>query len=343
MKITRQQLRKLINEAMIKPGIPNVPSEEAQGKIDDLARQEEFQASADSMADVFGYPEGQSYSADLRTYDQFGRLGASISVMRELGTKYADAETHGEPEEYYIRRDALRKAAEICDSFDMSMVKPLIDAFTDAANDYERAYMKRLIGASPRFEYEAYDIAGRISLKSHKLDFDKKENYSNLYDGTYINETRIKPSIPNIPSDDSYIKIDDLARGATTKLDADSMAGAFGYPEDRSYSEDLRIYDEAGMPTLETVSVYRHPSNIEIVIPQELVDDVIDAHRESQTMGWPAASVFREAAIRVFHHVENETKRIAGNDKNVYEYGLAVRGYRADEYQAAMEAVGEYL
>ena len=329
---------------MIKPGIPNVPSAEAQGKIDDLARQEEFQSSADSMADVFGYPEGQSYSADLRTYDQFGRQGASISVMRELGTKYADAETHGDPEEYYIRRDALKKAAEICDSFHMSMVKPLIDAFTDAANDYERVTMARAGRLKqPVFEYEAYDIAGRIALKSHKLDFSKGENYSNLFEGAYINETRIKPSIPNIPSDDSYIKIDDLARGVTTKLDADSMAGAFGYPEDRSYSEDLRIYDEAGMPTLETVSVYRHPSNIEIVIPQSLVDDVIDAHRESQTMGWPAVSVFREAAIRVFNHVENETKRIAGNDKNVYEYGLAVRGYRADEYQAAMEAVGEYL
>ena len=155
-------------------------------------------------------------------------------------------------------------------------------------------------------------------------------------------ETRIKPNIPNIPSDDAYIKIDDLARGASTKPDADSLAGAFGYPEDRSYSDDLRIYDSAGMPTLETVSVYRHP-NIEIAIPEELVDDVIDAHMTAQTGGFAAANVFREAALRAFHYVEDETKRIAGYDKNVREYGLAVRGYRADEYQAAMEAVGEYL
>ncbi len=74
-----------------------------------------------------------------------------------------------------------------------------------------------------------------------------------------------------------------------------------------------------------------------------MVDDVIDSHLKVETGGWPAASIFREAAIRVFHHVENETKRIAGNDKNVREYGLAVRGYRADEYSAAMNAVGEYL
>ena len=180
MKITRRKLRKLINEAMIKPGIPNVPSAEAQGKIDDLARAEEFQASADSMADVFGYPQDQNYSEDLMKYDQFGRQGASIPVMRELGTKYAEAEEHGDPEEYYFRRSALRKAAEICDSFDMSMVKLLIDAFTEGANDYEKASMAQ-IGRPPRFEYEAYNIAGLISLKSHKLDFNKGEHYSDLY------------------------------------------------------------------------------------------------------------------------------------------------------------------
>ena len=337
---------------MIKPGIPNVPSDDAMSKIDMMARSEDLRPDADAVAGAFGYPEGQSYSDDLKSYDDSGRLGASISVMRELGTKYADAESHGEPEEYYIRRDALKKAAEICDSFDMSMVRPLIDAFTDAANDYERATNARAGRLrQPEFEYEAYDIAGRISLKSDKLDFGLGQNYADLYDGTYINETRIKPNIPNIPSGDAYTKIDDLARGNTTKPDADSLAGAFGYPEDRSYSDDLRTYDRAGMPTLETVSVYRHP-NIEIAIPHELVDDVIDAHQAilKQPGGQifigsasRSGAVFREAAIRVFHHVENETKRIAGNDKNVYEYGLAVRGYRADEYQAAMNAVGEYI
>ena len=155
-------------------------------------------------------------------------------------------------------------------------------------------------------------------------------------------ETTIKPSIPNIPSGEAYTKIDDLARQEEFQPSADSLAGAFGYPEDRSYSDDLRTYDRAGMPTLETVSVYRHP-NIEIAIPEELVDDVIDAHLAAQTGGFAAVNVFREASLRVFHYIEDETKRIAGYDKNVYEYGLAVRGYRADEYQAAMNAVGEYL
>jgi hypothetical protein len=342
MKITRKQLRKLIAEHMTKPNIPNIPSGDAYVKIEDLARDEDSRASADSLAGTFGYPEDRSYSDDLHTYDESGRLGGDIHEMRELGHSYAASESHGEPEEYYIRRDALENAAKICDSYKMSMVKPLIDAFTEAANDYEKT-RQRIKGQPVDFEYEAYDIAGRISLRSDKLDFGlNSELYSDLYDGT-INETTIKPNIPNVPSDDAYTKIDDLARSEEMRSSADSLAGAYGYPEDLSYSDDLRTYDDANMPTMETVSVYRHP-NLEIAIPRELVDNVIDAHLAfKKTGGFPGSSIFRQAAIRVFHYVEDETKRIAGEDKNVYEYGLAVRGYRADEYEAAMMAVGEHL
>ena len=175
---------------MIKPGIPNVPSDDAMTKIDMMARSEDMQPDADSIAGAFGYPEDKSYSADLKLYDDSGRLGNAIDQMRELGTKYADAETHGEPEEYYFRRDALKKAAEICDSFDMSLVKPLIDSFVDAANDYEEKRRKRMglpdpfgVGRPNRFRYEAYDIAGRIALKSDKLDYNERGRwYPNLYD-----------------------------------------------------------------------------------------------------------------------------------------------------------------
>ena len=185
MKVTRKQLRKLIAEHMIKPGIPNVPSDEAIIKIDDLARQDDFQLDADALAGAFGYPEDQSYSADLRAYDDSGRLGHAIDQMRALGTKYADAETHGEPEEYYFRRSALKNAAKICDSFDMSMVKPLIDTFTDAANDYEKEFYARFPLRDSNtfpFKHEAYDIAGRISLHSDKVASTYGDaNYSDLY------------------------------------------------------------------------------------------------------------------------------------------------------------------
>ena len=185
MRITRKQLRKLIAEHMIKPGIPNVPSDEAIVKIDDLARQDDFQSDADSLAGAFGYPEDQSYSADLRAYDDSGRLGHAIDQMRALGTKYADAESHGEPETYYFKRSALKNAAKICDSFDMSMVKPLIDTFTNAANDYEESAAARIGKTNALgnpYRHEAYDIAGRIALHSDKVASTYGDaNYSDLY------------------------------------------------------------------------------------------------------------------------------------------------------------------
>jgi len=177
MKITRSQLRKLIAEHMIKPSIPNVPSAEAQGKIDDLARQEEFEADADSLAHAFKYPEDRSYSADLRSYDRIHPRDLrddNIPVMKELGKEYAAAAskiaTKGKPMEYYLKRKALIKAANICDIFydyDMSLITPLIDAFTDGANDYERAAAAR-IGLQPRFNYRNYEIANDISIHSNK-------------------------------------------------------------------------------------------------------------------------------------------------------------------------------
>ena len=69
MKITRRQLRRLINEVRTKPNIPNIPGDDALGKVDSLARQKESQPSADSLAGAFGYPEDRSYSADLKSYD----------------------------------------------------------------------------------------------------------------------------------------------------------------------------------------------------------------------------------------------------------------------------------
>jgi len=167
---------------MIKPAPPpKLSSDRGLGNLDDMVRDPKYRDEYDDVARTLGYPEDRSYADDLRAYDDSGRLGHAIDQMRTLGKRYADAETHGDPEEYYFRRSALRNAARICDSFDMSMVKPLIDTFTEAANDYEKA-SSEFAGAQPRFEYEAYDIAGRIALHSDKLDYGEKENYSDLYE-----------------------------------------------------------------------------------------------------------------------------------------------------------------
>ena len=196
MKLTRKQLRKLINETMIKPGIPNIPSVDALGKIDSLARSEDLQADADALAGAFGYPEDQSYSADLRAYDDIGRLGRDIDQMHALGKKYADSFSHDDPydlqggEGRYFRRAALKKAAMICDSFDMSLVKLLIDNFTDGANDYQRS-SAALTGSQPRL-YEPVRMADEITrtgqmeakLQSNRGKFSpdiQNKDYKDLY------------------------------------------------------------------------------------------------------------------------------------------------------------------
>ena len=189
MKMTRTKLRKFIAEHMTKPSAPSmINSDRALGNLDDMVRDPKYRDEYDEVAKTLGYPEDRSYADDLKSYDDSGRLGPAISQMRTLGEKYAEGDHHKESEGYYFnKRSALKKAAAICDSFDMSIVKVLIDAFTEGANDYERKVAKHMglsspfgVGRPNRYQHEAYDLAGRIALSSHKLDL-SKENYSDLY------------------------------------------------------------------------------------------------------------------------------------------------------------------
>ena len=164
MKITRRQLRRLI-ETRIKPEIPSIPSGDNYIKIDDLARTSGTNASADIIAQTFGYPSDRIYSDDLYTYDESGQFGKDMQRMRELGAKYADADTHGEPDEYYIRKEARQEASRICDSYENSrewtdhgnLLKVLVGAFTDGANEYE---INR--DPSSTFRYNISDIAWHL-------------------------------------------------------------------------------------------------------------------------------------------------------------------------------------
>lgn len=122
-----------------------------------------------------------------------------------------------------------------------------------------------------------------------------------------ISEVRIKPSIPNVPSDDALGKIDSLARGETTKSSADVMAQTFGYPEDKRYSEDLKAYDDVSM-----IPGTEHIKNI-------MVQDVIDVYDEEahnfsldkhiyNAMNNKSADEFdiylKRLAHKVFQHVQ---------------------------------------
>jgi len=68
-----------------------------------------------------------------------------------------------------------------------------------------------------------------------------------------IIEHMTKPRIPNLPmgsEDEVLSKLDSHARYADkmSRIQADSLAAAFDYPEDRSYSDDLQLYDASASP-----------------------------------------------------------------------------------------------
>jgi len=174
-------------------------------------------------------------------------------------------------------------------------------------------------------------------------------------------ETTIKPTIPNVPSEDALGKIDSFAREKKMQPDADAFAGSFGYPEDRSYVEDLATYDAAGRETFDTPLIRLAPANPDdhynrrveqVPIPHELVDEVIRRYERvieleaqgirSYDMGRDAHT-FRKAAFDIYSHIDGylESKYGGGYQLDTYGYEGA-SGYRAEDYNRAMEHFGEY-
>tara|TARA_B100000424_G_scaffold245945_1_gene217240 strand:- start:581 stop:1141 length:561 start_codon:yes stop_codon:yes gene_type:complete len=174
-------------------------------------------------------------------------------------------------------------------------------------------------------------------------------------------EVTIKPSIPNIPSDDSYAKIDKLARDPEYQHMADSMADALGYPEDRSYIEDLKTYEIAGRETFDSVYVKPLGDDQEVLtipIPYELTDKLIGAHEDLEkaeskyTPGlMPDSDVrsaghkLRAAGMDIFRHIHDHLDDKYGRDNyDIYGYGgEGAQGYRGDKYGKAMERMGEFF
>lgn len=100
MKITRKQLRKMINEAVIlehrtKPSIPGLESDDHIEKIDTLARGEDTRDMSDVMADTFGY--SGSYSSDLNAYDNIAPLRITALVSPAYDPDYPNPPHPEEP------------------------------------------------------------------------------------------------------------------------------------------------------------------------------------------------------------------------------------------------------
>ena len=75
MKITRRQLRKLINEIRVKPGGDMDPEhvEKITSMID--TGDEDYIAQADELASMVGHDAGDSFSQALKRYDQVSVIG----------------------------------------------------------------------------------------------------------------------------------------------------------------------------------------------------------------------------------------------------------------------------
>ena len=153
----------------------------------------------------------------------------------------------------------------------------------------------------------------------------------------------IKPSIPGLDPD-SYGKALDLARhkDPAVQQQVDDLADAMGY--EGNFSGDIGAYDDP--VTRETVGVGANNIEKEVVIPRQLVDAVVDAHQLILKVGetdpndpdYDLTYDFKDAAQEIFSHIERDVQ-----PDHVYSYGLKTRGYRAKEYNDAMNAVGEYL
>ena len=174
-------------------------------------------------------------------------------------------------------------------------------------------------------------------------------------------ETTIKPTIPNVPSEELLGRIDNFARDEEMQPDADAFAGSFGYPEDRSYVDDLKTYDAAGRVTFDTPLISLAPeytgdrtntSVEQVPIPYELVDEVIRRYKRvielenqgirSYDMGRDAHT-FRKAAYAIYSHIDEYLDNKYGDEYQLDTYGYeGASGYRAEDYNKAMEHFGEY-
>jgi len=175
----------------------------------------------------------------------------------------------------------------------------------------------------------------------------------------HLIETTIKPSISNVPSEDLLGKIDNYAREPEMQPDADSFAGSFGYPDDRSYVEDLKTYDTAGREVFDSVNVkplgQTEAEVVTVPIPYELADSVIEAYEVvsgleassgfSGTNAQNSSWALRTAAINIFRHIHDYLDGKYGRDNyDIYSYGaMGAQGYRVDEYEKAMQKAGEYI
>lgn len=157
-----------------------------------------------------------------------------------------------------------------------------------------------------------------------------------------FHEHRIKPSIPDLESDDHIKKIDALARGENTRDMADVMADTYGYTG--SYSSDLDDYDNIA-PLRMSIWISKTPYDPndrsfthEFVIPHHLVDELIEEHNNVQS--YNVSGLIVTAGKIEDHIMADLAHQFPGHV--IDEFTPDIKGYRADEYRSAWYEAMEY-
>jgi len=329
MKITRRQLRKMINEAIflehrIKPVPTNIPPQHLD-KIHDLIMGGELEM-AQSLVDAFDGPP--NYAHNYIDYEEAGDL-------EKLGNQAADMfEPPENPDLGIWSRRPLKPGYEFRDVLKID----------DLAMDTVSKKARRLGG-----EWSDDHMMGpEDEHRDRYTSIRNKPIYHHHDDDYFLKEHRIKPSIPGLESDEYVEKIDTLARGEDTRDMSDVMADTFGYSG--SYLSDLHDYDNisplritalvspAYDPDYPNPPHPEEPFKHEFVVPNHLVDKLIEEYENIESYDVSGLIV---AARKIEKHLISDINhQLPGYV--IDDFTSEMRGYREKEFRRAWYEVADY-
>ena len=147
-----------------------------------------------------------------------------------------------------------------------------------------------------------------------------------------------KPRIPNLPmgsEDEVLSKLDSHARytDKMSRNQTDSLAAAFDYPEDRSYSDDLQLYDASASPRFgkAMIDMYRMG---------ELYADSFDFDDPEDPV--PEGSMHRVALLDAASDICNDFKNEEIVKKLIANFAKGANDFDREKLESLGETPDEY-
>ena len=230
MKITKRQLRRLINEAINEhrtlPDMSGVPSQHLD-KIHDLIDSGDVEM-ARSLIDAFGGPTDYPES-----YIEYGEVGD----LEKLGNKAAELHAKIPKDEYGFSKMGDMAPIYDIDAEARALAKSKV--LRDHPMDPEMGLPSDEIILPDQYAAENDQLRRYYGNRNRNPE---GEEYFSGVDFSELNEHRLKPTAANI-SPDHLSKIDSLIDGGSIDQ-ARSLIDALGGPAD--YVDDYIEYSEVG-------------------------------------------------------------------------------------------------